>query len=173
MFDVIIYGDPLLRKVCLPVEHFDAELAHFVDEMIETMREKDGVGLAAPQVGNCIRLAVVDATVGENPAIVLINPVITYVSQELWEYEEGCLSIPDIRLKLKRPVQISVDAVDVKGKPFHIEKAEGLFGRALFHEIDHLNGVMFVDHASALQYQLINGKLKKLARSHRVASKKA
>jgi peptide deformylase len=165
MFEIRIYGDPILRKTSEPVTVFDEALKAFIDEMAVTMREKDGVGLAAPQVGRSIRLVVVDPTNGERPPIALVNPVIVSASDEIEDDEEGCLSIPTIRLKVKRPERVSVKALDAAGKEFTIEQAEGIFARALQHEIDHLNGIMFVDRLSPLQRRLINSKLKKLAKS--------
>jgi peptide deformylase len=164
VFEIRIYGDPVLRKTAKQVAAFNEELASFADEMVEIMREKDGVGLAATQLGKLIQLAVIDVTAGEQKPIHLINPVITFSSEELVEEEEGCLSIPAIRLKVKRPAIVSVKAQDLRGKNFCIEKAEGLLARALQHEIDHLNGIMFIDHVSLLQRKLIASKLKKLAK---------
>jgi peptide deformylase len=164
MFEVVTYGNPVLRQVAEPVTVFDEQLKRFVDEMVETMYEEDGVGLAAPQVGRSIRLAVIDATAGESPPIVLINPRITWSSEEVGDYEEGCLSIPDISINVSRPVSVSVEAQDVQGTPFVIEKATGLLARALQHEFDHLEGILFVDRISALHKQLVGGKLKKMAK---------
>ena len=165
MFEIRIYGDPVLRKTAEPVRSFDRELRRFAGEMIATMREKDGVGLAATQVGESIKLAVIDVSRGENDPVVLINPVIFFSSVDLVEEEEGCLSIPTVRLKVKRPSIVSVKAQDFDGKEFVIEQSTGLLARALQHEIDHLNGIFFVDHVSLLQRRLISGKLKKLAKS--------
>jgi peptide deformylase len=165
VFDIRIYGDPVLRKTAGPVRSFDRELRRFAGEMIATMREKDGVGLAATQVGESIKLAVIDVTRGENDPVVLINPVIFFSSVDLVEEEEGCLSIPTVRLKVKRPSIVSVKAQDFDGKEFVIEQSTGLLARALQHEIDHLNGLFFIDHVSLLQRRLISGKLKKLAKS--------
>jgi peptide deformylase len=165
VFEIRIYGDPVLRKTAEPVRSFDRELKRLAGEMITTMNEKDGVGLAATQVGESIKLVVIDVTRGENEPIVLINPVIYFSSGDLVEEEEGCLSIPTIRLKVKRPSTVSVKAQKIDGKEFVIEQATGLLARALQHEIDHLNGLFFVDHVSLLQRRLISGKLKKLAKS--------
>jgi peptide deformylase len=129
------------------------------------MREKDGVGLAAPQVGNSMRIAVVDATAGERPPYVLINPEIIFASKDLAEDEEGCLSVPTIRHKVRRPLRVSVKACDAEGKEYVIKDAECLLARALQHEIDHLNGILFVDHLSPLQRMMVSGKLKRLAKS--------
>jgi len=164
VFEIRIYGDPILRKTAKQVTVFNEELKRFAAEMVETMREKDGVGLAATQVGKLIQLAVIDITAGEQEPIYLVNPVLTFSSQELVEQEEGCLSIPTIRLKVKRPGRVSVEASDLQGKKITIKDAEDLLARALQHEIDHLNGIMFVDHVSLLQRKLISSKLKKLAK---------
>ena len=165
MMSVRIYGDPVLRKTASQVEVFDEKLGKFVDEMTETMLEEDGVGLAANQVGVARQVAVIDTTGGEQPPLVLINPVITGKSEEIVESDEGCLSLPGITLPVKRPAQVSVEAVDQYGKPFSIRDASGLLARALQHEIDHLNGILFVDHVSALQRTMVSGKLKKLAKT--------
>ena len=164
MLEIRIYGDPLLRKTAKQVTVFNDDLKRFAGEMVETMRERDGVGLAATQVGKLIQLAVIDVTAGEQEPMYLVNPVITFSSEELVEQEEGCLSIPTIRLKVKRPARVSVKAQDLCGKTIAIEQAEGLMARALQHETDHLNGIMFVDHVSLLQRKLIRSKLKKLAK---------
>ncbi|MBN2035241.1 MAG: peptide deformylase [Chitinispirillaceae bacterium] len=165
MFEIRIYGDPVLRKTAEPVAAFDENLKQFIEEFTQTMIEKDGVGLAANQVGTAVRIAVVDTTAGEKAPYVLINPEIIYSSQEIADEEEGCLSIPTVRLKVKRPAIVTVKALDAGGKEYVVEKAEGLLARALQHEIDHLNGILFVDRVSPLQRRLISGKLKKLAKS--------
>jgi peptide deformylase len=165
MFEIRIYGDPVLRKTAVSVTSFDESLKRFIEEMIVTMREKDGVGLAANQVGKAIRVVVIDPTAGEKEPYALINPELTYLSDETVDDEEGCLSIPTIRLKVKRPGVVSAKALDANGKEVVIEKAEGILARALQHEFDHLNGIMFVDRVSLLQRRLVGGKLKKLAKS--------
>ncbi len=167
MFDLRYYGDPILRKTAKSVEKFDSELEQFVQEMIETMREEDGVGLAAPQVGESIRLAVIDASGGEREPYVLINPEIVYFSEDKEDYDEGCLSIPGINLIVNRPSRVTVKAQNQKGEQYTIENAEGLLARALQHEIDHLNGILFIDHVSPLQRSLLNSKLKKISKTQR------
>jgi peptide deformylase len=160
-----IYGDPVLRKTGDPVRVFNEELRRCASDMAETMRQKDGVGLAATQVGKSLQLAVIDISRGENDPLILVNPVITFASDELIEEEEGCLSIPTIRLPVKRPAIVSVRAHNIDGKEYSIEQAAGLMARALQHEIDHLNGIFFIDHVSPLKRRLLSGKLKKLAKS--------
>jgi peptide deformylase len=165
MFEIRIYGDPILRKTAIPVTSFDNTLKRFVEEMTVTMRTKDGIGLAANQVGKAIRVVVIDPTAGEREPYVLINPELTYLSDETIDEEEGCLSIPTIRLKVRRSKVVSAKALDADGKEILIEKAEGILARALQHEIDHLNGIMFVVRVSLLQRRLVSAKLKKLAKS--------
>jgi len=167
MVSVRIYGDPILRKKAARVEHFDGKLKALVKELILTMRKQDGIGLAAPQIGESVRIAVIDDSGGEKEPYVLINPEITHFSEEREDFEEGCLSIPDINLKVNRPSKVSVTAYDEDGKQYSIENADKLLARAFQHEIDHLNGILFVDRASPVLRQLVAGKLKKLAKSHR------
>lgn len=163
MFDIVLYGDPVLRKKAKPVAAFDAKLKAFLEEMIQTMMERDGVGLAAPQVDDSRRIVVIDTTKGEAPPLVLINPEFTFKSKELEEREEGCLSFPDIHLDIKRPAVVSVKALDGNGKEFMVEKADGLLSRALQHEIDHCDGLLIIDQVSLLQRKLLSGKLKKIS----------
>jgi peptide deformylase len=163
MLDIIYYGDPILRKKAKSIAVFDKKVKAFVDELTETMIEYDGVGLAAPQVGESKRVVVIDATKGEKPPLVLINPELTFMSEELEEREEGCLSFPDIHLNIKRPAVVSVKAFDENGKEVVIEKANDLLCRALQHEIDHLDGLLIIDQVSLLQRKLLSGKLKKIS----------
>jgi peptide deformylase len=165
VFEIRIYGDPVLRKAGKKIDQFGGDLKKFVEEMVVTMREKDGVGLAATQVGKSVQVAVVDVTQGQQPPFVLVNPEIVWSSKEIADEEEGCLSVPTIRLNVKRPASVSVRALDGDGKEYRIEKAEDILARALQHEVDHLNGVLFIDRVSLLQRKLISGKLKKLADS--------
>lgn len=167
MSEIVLYGDPVLRKTAVRVQRFDDELKKFAADLASSMKEHDGVGLAANQVGRAIAVAAIDVTQNEEPPRVLINPSVIWQSDETEESEEGCLSFPEIRLKITRPKSVSVRAQDVDGNEFTIEKAEGLASRALQHEIDHLNGIMFIDRCSVLQRKLIEGKLKKLAKSRR------
>ncbi|MFP4680169.1 MAG: peptide deformylase [Chitinispirillaceae bacterium] len=169
MLELRLYGDPVLRKTAKPIEKFDSDLDLFVQQMVQSMREEDGVGLAAPQVGKSLRLAVVDTSGGESEPYVLINPEIVYSSEEKEDYDEGCLSIPGISLMVNRPSKVSVRAQNAKGETYMVENAEGLLARALQHEIDHLNGILFIDHVSPLQRSLLNGKLKKISKSRNKA----
>jgi len=157
------YGDPILRKKAEPVMVFDEDLKTFILEMKETMREHEGVGLAAPQVGRSIRCVVIDPSKEANNPIVFINPEFTYKSEETVVHEEGCLSFPDLHLDITRHKTVSVKALDENGKPFTVENAEDLFARALQHENDHLDGLFIIDHISLLQRKLLKGKLKKIS----------
>jgi peptide deformylase len=163
MFDIVLYGDPVLRKKAKPVTVFDSALRDFLEAMMQTMMERDGVGLAAPQVGDSRRIVVIDTTKGEAPPMVLVNPEFTFKSKELEEREEGCLSFPDLHLDIKRPAVVSVKACDGNGREFTVEKADGLLARALQHEIDHCDGLLIIDQVSLLQRKLLSGKLKKIS----------
>lgn len=167
MLELRYYGDPVLRKTAAPVVKFDDDLKGFVVQMVEAMREEDGVGLAAPQVGVSLRLAVIDTSGGESPPHVLINPEIVYSSSEREDCEEGCLSMPGISLKINRPSKVSVKAWNENGESYTIENAEGLLSRALQHETDHLNGILFIDHVSLVHRALIKSKLKKISEKQR------
>ncbi|MCB1057840.1 MAG: peptide deformylase [Acidobacteria bacterium] len=153
-----------MRVKCPPVETFDEELSVLVRDMVETMHAAPGVGLAAPQVGIEQRVAVVDVSVGEDPEqlFVFINPVI--LSEAGRETDvEGCLSLPNISDKVTRPYRISVAAQDVEGNAFEME-ADDWLARAICHEIDHLDGVLFVDHLRGLRRERAKRHLKKLAK---------
>lgn len=162
---LIILPDPLLRQVSKPVEHFDDRLRKFADDMLDTMYDAPGIGLAAIQVGEPIRLLVIDlAKEGEQPAPhVFINPEIVERSDERSVYEEGCLSIPDYYAEVERPASVRVKYLDRDGKAQEM-MAEGLMATCLQHEIDHLDGVLFIDHISKLKRDMVVKKFKKLAR---------
>jgi peptide deformylase len=157
------YGDPVLRKTAAPVEVFDEGLRTLVGEMVEALRDANGVGLAAPQVGVSARVAVIDTDYGEAPPYVLVNPEIVSASEESVVEDEGCLSLPGISLDVSRSARVSVRARNEMGEEFTIENASGLLAKALQHEIDHLNGILFIDHVSAIQRGLLRGKLKKIS----------
>lgn len=140
--NVRINDDPVLRKVSKPVEKFDEKLEILATDMIETMYKEDGVGLAANQVGLLKRILVIDLYDGKG-ATVYVNPKIVYEEGEQFEIE-GCLSVPDISGAVKRPMIVKVTAFDIKGEPFEMI-GEGMLARAICHEIDHLNGILFTD----------------------------
>lgn len=162
---LIILPDPLLRQVSAPVERVDAELEQFIDDMLETMYEAPGIGLAAIQVGVPRRLLVIDlAKEGEEPAPqVFINPEILKSSDERSVYEEGCLSIPDYYAEVERPAAITVKSLGRDGKE-QLTEADGLLATCLQHEIDHLNGVLFIDHISRLKREMVIKRFTKAAR---------
>jgi peptide deformylase len=161
--DILLIGDPVLTRKSEPVDVVTADLVRLARDMVETVHAAPGIGLAAPQVGVSKRLIVVDLSVGEDPAAlhVLVNPEIVAQSGEA-VCEEGCLSVPDIKEKVARPYRVTVCGLDLKGRPIEIE-GEDLLARAFCHEIDHLDGVLFVDKLSALKRTLIKKKLKKSA----------
>jgi peptide deformylase len=157
-----IYPDPVLRVKCPEVTVFDDRLRKLAADMIETMHAAPGIGLAAPQVGVEQRLAVVDLSVGEDPrqVHVLVNPKI--VHREGSETDvEGCLSLPGLTDKVERPTKVRLQAVDLDGRPFEME-ADDWLARALCHELDHLDGILFVDHLRGLRRERSKRQLKKL-----------
>ena len=162
IYPIIKYGDPVLEKPGAPVQKFDAGLEELIEDMFASMYAAQGVGLAAPQIGLSLRLAVVDVTAGKNPEgkVVLANPEIVHAEGELRE-EEGCLSIPGFRGYVIRPQFVTVKAQNAKGESFEI-RGENLLARAFCHEIDHLNGILFLQHLSMLKRDLIKRKIKKL-----------
>jgi peptide deformylase len=162
IYPIVKYGDPVLEKPGAMVKTFDAELQALAEDMFLSMYAAQGVGLAAPQIGKSIRLAVVDVTTGKNPEakIVLVNPEIIHAEGEARE-EEGCLSIPGFRGYVIRPQFVTVRAQNLKGETFEI-RGENLLARAFCHEIDHLNGILFLQHLSMLKRDLIKRKIKKL-----------
>lgn len=162
------FPDPVLRKKTDRVEKIDTSLERLIDDMIETMHAAPGVGLAANQVGVPLQLAVIDVTTREDreqgrrrPIIVIINPEMVAMEGSVVE-EEGCLSIPEYADMVKRAAKVKVRAQDRTGKVFEIE-AEGLLAKALQHEIDHLNGLLFVDRLSPLKKSIFKRRYKKLA----------
>jgi len=162
IYTVVKYGDPVLEKPAKPITKFDAELEELAEDMFATMYAAQGIGLAAPQIGKSLRIAVVDVTSGKNSEakIVLVNPEVIHGEGEKRE-EEGCLSIPGFRGYVVRPQFVTVKALNLKGEPFEI-RGEDLLARAFCHEIDHLNGILFLQHLSMLKRDLIKRKIKKL-----------
>ena len=162
IYPIVKYGDPILEKPTAPVKKFDAELEALTEDMFASMYAASGVGLAAPQIGKSMRLTVVDVTGGKNPEakIVLANPEIIHAEGEVRE-EEGCLSIPGFRGYVMRPQFVTIRAQNAKGESFEI-RGENLLARAFCHEIDHLNGILFLQHLSMLKRDLIKRKIKKL-----------
>jgi peptide deformylase len=162
IYPIVKFGDPILEKPGAPIKKFDAELEQLAEDMFASMYAAQGVGLAAPQIGKSLRIAVVDVTGGKNPEakIVLANPEIIHAEGEVRE-EEGCLSVPGFRGYVLRPQFVTVKAQNAKGETFEI-RGENLLARAFCHEIDHLNGILFLQHLSMLKRDLIKRKIKKL-----------
>lgn len=162
LLPILHYPDPRLHQSATPVTEFTAELKQLAEDMTETMYAAPGVGLAAPQVNVHQRLIVVDVSEDKNGLMVLVNPQIIAREGEQ-EYEEGCLSVPGIYGKITRAARVKVKAQDLEGAPFEVE-ADGLLAVCLQHEIDHLDGKVFVDYLSQLKQNRIRTKLLKQAR---------
>ena len=163
--DILILPDKRLRSVSKPVVAIGDEIRTLVADMFETMYEAPGIGLAAIQVGVPSRVIVMDLSKREAEAEprVFINPEITWSSEEQSLYEEGCLSIPDVHEDVERPARVKIRYLDLEGKP-HEEDADGLFATCIQHEVDHVNGVLFVDHISKLKRERITKKFTKAAK---------
>lgn len=165
LHEIRIYPDPVLRNKTSRVERIDSALDRLIEDMVETMRAASGVGLAANQVGVPLQLAVIDLSLREDkdqrhPLLVIINPELLSLEGSVIE-EEGCLSVPDYAEKVKRAARVKVRALDRTGTLFELE-AEGLMAKALQHEIDHLNGLLFVDKLSPLKKSLFRRRYKKV-----------
>jgi peptide deformylase len=162
IYPIVKYPEKVLEKKAAPVTKFDAELEKLVEDMFESMYAAKGIGLAAPQIGISKRLTVIDLSFKENPEekLVLINPEVTVQEGKQYE-EEGCLSLPDIREKVRRAAKVRVRAQNVKGEWFEVD-GEELLARALQHEIDHLDGVLFIFKLSRLKRDLTVRKIRKL-----------
>ncbi len=164
--NILIHPDPRLKKVANPVSEVSTELRKLADDMLETMYHAPGIGLAAPQVGVLKRFFVMDCVKKEGAApqpMVLFNPEVTWVSQEMNTYEEGCLSIPEQYADVERPAEARVRWMDMDGKT-HEEQFDGLWATCVQHEIDHLDGKLFIDYLKPLKRQMITRKMVKLKR---------
>jgi peptide deformylase len=165
IYPIVKYGDPVLEKSAAPVEVFDDELRKLLDDMFESMYAAHGVGLAAPQIGISRRIAVIDVTFKEDPdaKLVLVNPQIIHTEGKQ-KGSEGCLSIPDFREPVTRPLRVTVKAQDATGKWFE-KTGEEMLARAFMHETDHLNGRLYIHHISALKRDLMKRKIRKLVKA--------
>ncbi|MCK4364033.1 MAG: peptide deformylase [Candidatus Aminicenantes bacterium] len=161
ILQIVKYGNPTLTKKAVEIINLDEYIERLAHNMVQTMYAAPGIGLAAPQVNESKRLITVDLSVGENSQnlIILINPELISQEGKLIS-EEGCLSVPDINEKVARPFRVIIRGTDLKGNEKTVE-AEGLLARVLCHEIDHINGKLFIDHLSLLKKSLIKKKLKK------------
>lgn len=161
---IVKYPEPVLSQPGEPVTEFDAELKKLVDDMFETMYASQGIGLAAPQVAVAKRVTIVDLSQGKDPAqkLVLVNPEVTFREGKQYE-EEGCLSFPEIREKVQRAAKVRIRAQDLKGKWFEMD-GEELLSRAFQHEIDHLDGMLFIFRMSSLKRDIVLRKIRKMQR---------
>ncbi|MEO8422253.1 MAG: peptide deformylase [Hyphomicrobium sp.] len=164
--EIVTLPDPILRKLSTPVERVDDELRRLADDMLETMYDAPGVGLAAVQVGIPRRLVVLDvADEDEKPSpLVLFNPEIVALGAETRVHEEGCLSIPDFRVEIERPASLTLRYIDRDGNPREMD-AEGLLATAIQHEINHLDGKLIIDFLSPLKRDIVVRKFKKQSRA--------
>ena len=179
------YGEPILRKVGTAITEFDADLAQLADDMVDTMYDEEGIGLAAQQIGKAIQLFVMDVRPpeGEQPAfdyrfdgkqppldlimpMALANPKVSIIDSSKDVYEEGCLSFPDVRGKVTRPIGVRCEFQDTEGNS-HILEATGLLGRCILHESDHLNGELFIDKMDKRDLQRMTPRIKKIKRGSR------
>ena len=167
ILDILVVPDPRLKEVSKPVEGpvTDAHRA-LMDDMLETMYDAPGIGLAAIQIGEPVRIIVMDLSREdeEKQPRYYVNPEITWSSEELFSYEEGCLSVPEIYDAVERPARVKLKYLDYNGKAVE-EEAEGLFAVCIQHEMDHLNGVLFIDHLSRLKRERAITKVRKLVRA--------
>jgi len=165
---ILIAPDPRLKAVSTPVESVDADIRKLVEDMADSMYEAEGIGLAAVQIGVAKRIIVMDLDQkdGKKNWRVFINPKITWASEEMATFEEGCLSVPEIWDDVERPARIKAEYLDLDGKTIEIE-ADGMLATCLQHEMDHLEGVLFIDHFSRLKRSIA---LRKLAKAKKLAS---
>lgn len=161
MKEIVLYGDKVLETRAEPVTAFDDELATLVSEMFDAMHKGDGIGLAAPQVGISKRIFVVH--IEGDRRRVFVNPEIIETSQDLVEYEEGCLSFPGLYFTVTRPASVKIQAFTEKGKPFTLD-ADGLLARVVQHEYDHLDGKLFIDRVSSLKRERALVRYRRLIR---------
>jgi len=163
---ILIHPDPRLKKVCPPVTQITDEIRRLADDMLATMYDAPGVGLAAPQVGVLARIFVMDCVKEDGAAprpLVLVNPEVVWASDEINVYEEGCLSIPEEYAEVKRPARVRMRWTDLSGA-VQEEEFAGLWATCAQHELDHLNGKLFIDYLGPIKRQLITRRMEKLKR---------
>lgn len=163
LLPILNYPDPRLRTIAKPIETVDADIQTLIADMFETMYEANGVGLAATQVDRHIQLIVMDLSKERHAPRVFINPKVTPLIEEKAAYEEGCLSVPDVYDSVDRPTKVKINALDKDGNAFE-EEAEGLLAVCIQHEIDHLNGVLFIDYLSTLKQSRARDKVRKVVK---------
>ena len=165
LLNILEFPDPRLRTIAAPVSKVTASVRQLIADMLETMYHAPGIGLAATQVDVHKRLLVIDISEDRDQPLVLINPEVTILDDTLDDYDEGCLSVPGFYETVRRPQHVSVTALDRKGEPLTME-CQGLLAICVQHEIDHLNGKLFVDYLSSLKRSRIRKKLEKQQRLH-------
>lgn len=169
VYPIVVYGDPVLRKRAVEIPHLGIDVATLAADMYETMYSAHGIGLAAPQIGKGVRMFVVDGTTLEDePKLkdfkqVFINPILLEEYSDPWEFEEGCLSIPNIREKISRKAKIKIRYFDVQWM-LHEEELDGMKARIVQHEYDHLEGKLFLDYLSPLKKRMLKGKLNDISK---------
>lgn len=170
IYPVVVYGHPVLRKVASEINKDFKDLDKLIENMFETMYASDGVGLAAPQIGKSMRLFIIDATAMEedDPTLkdfrkVFINPKILKSEGDKWTFNEGCLSLPNIREDVDRPGRVTIEYHDREFNK-HIEEFDGVKARIIQHEYDHLEGILFIDRISPIKKKLLSGKLKAISK---------
>lgn len=166
---VIKYPDPRLRQKATPIREITADIRQRARSMFPLMYESQGIGLAAPQIGWGVRLFVVNVSGRPEDELVIVNPVVVEKSGGTWMFEEGCLSLPGIRGKVEREKVVVVEGQDLDGNPVRVQ-AEGLDGRCLLHEYDHLDGVLFIDRLSPAKKQSIKRRLRELEEDFQAAA---
>jgi peptide deformylase len=164
--EILVVPDPVLKLVSQPVEKVDDDLRALMDDMLETMYDAPGIGLAAIQIGVAKRVIVMDIAGPDDPKAprFFVNPEIVWASEDTAPYEEGCLSVPDIYDEVERPARVKLKYLNYQGEEV-IEDAEGLFAVCIQHEMDHLEGVLFIDHLSRLKRERAVAKVKKQSRA--------
>jgi peptide deformylase len=163
LLPILHFPDPRLRTIAKPVDAVTDEIRQLAADMLDTMYAAPGIGLAASQIDQHIRLIVMDLSEEKNQPMVFINPIITPLTDETQPYDEGCLSVPEIFDKVERTARVNIEATDLQGQAFRID-ADGLLAVCIQHEIDHLDGKLFVDYLSPLKRQRIRDKLTKRER---------
>lgn len=166
---ILNYPDPRLRTIAKPVTTFDDKLQTLIDDMFDTMYHAKGIGLAASQIDEHIQLIVMDLSDDSSQPRVFINPTVMPLTEELFTYEEGCLSVPDYYDKVDRPKRVKIHAKDRQGNEFE-EEAEGLLAVCIQHELDHLNGKLFVDYLSKLKQDRARDKVRKVLKQREKAN---
>ncbi|WP_169392724.1 MULTISPECIES: peptide deformylase [Psychrobacter] len=169
LLPILSYPDPRLRTIAAPVKVVDETIKTLIKDMLATMYDAQGIGLAATQVDHHVQVIVMDLSEDKNTPMVFINPKVTPLVDEKQPYEEGCLSVPDVYDNVERPTKVRIEALDENGEALDIE-ATGLLAVCIQHEMDHLNGVIFVDYLSRLKQSRARDKVKKVIKAREKAS---